>query len=151
MIPAALAAIRDLRAVTEDRGMNANESCCVAGARRRGRLLLREADEVPGERSRRKPVGIYTLVEDTGHCDGEPYDSSESLRSVAADAPAAAIWVHRLGEPFAKRLPILDRTVDRVVLEGTFNEQRTCEEQLQRLAECAACCGLAAAFTCTRC
>jgi hypothetical protein len=50
-------------------------------------------------------------------------------------AVVQAVCAHRLGEPFGKRLPILDASVDRVSLQGTFNEKPSAEEQLRRLQE----------------
>ena len=78
---------------------------------------------------------VYTLDEDLDHRgDGHlpiatPSDSTQSGGS------AQAIWAHRMGEKFPQRLPILDGTVDRVMLEGTFNEQLPRDEQIRRLAE----------------
>jgi catechol 2,3-dioxygenase-like lactoylglutathione lyase family enzyme len=46
---------------------------------------------------------------------------SGSLHSPLANAPAPAVWNHRLGQPLPARLPILDATADEVDLQGTFN------------------------------
>jgi hypothetical protein len=46
-----------------------------------------------------------------------------------------SIWAHRLGEKFPRSLPILDASVDRVILQGTFNERLAGDEQRRRLDE----------------
>jgi hypothetical protein len=77
---------------------------------------------------------VYTLEEDLDHRgDGRLPVTAPPDREL--DGPAPAIWAHRLGEPFPPRLAVLDGTVDRVVLEGTFNERLSPEEQHRRLLE----------------
>src|SRR5690606_1603100 len=38
----------------------------------------------------------------------------------SASTPAAAIWTHRLGQPIAANLPLLNSTVDRAFLQGSL-------------------------------
>lgn len=74
---------------------------------------------------------VYTLDEDLSHR-GEGH---LPVIERADDGPAEALWQHRLGQPFPARVPILDNTVDRVVLQGTFNERLSPEETSRRLRE----------------
>jgi catechol 2,3-dioxygenase-like lactoylglutathione lyase family enzyme len=79
---------------------------------------------------------IYTLDEDIEHRgSGALPILADALPSDDQGKPAPAIWQHHLGALFPQRLPILDATVDRVVLEGTFNELFPAEEERRRLAE----------------
>jgi catechol 2,3-dioxygenase-like lactoylglutathione lyase family enzyme len=79
---------------------------------------------------------IYTLDEDIEHR-GAGQLPSDVLPPQPAEeeGPPAALWNHRIGQPFAARLPILDGTVDRVSLQGTFNEKLTAEQVAARLRE----------------
>lgn len=77
---------------------------------------------------------VYTLDEDLEHR-GDGHIPTSSPAKENAAGPALAIWTHRLGEPFAQHLPILDRSVDQVSLQGTFNERLSSEEQRRRLQE----------------
>lgn len=76
---------------------------------------------------------FYTLDEDLDH------RGDERLALAAPSAGnaerAKSIWVHRLGDRFPARLPILDGTVDCVQLQGTLNERLTAEELARRLSE----------------
>ena len=77
----------------------------------------------------------YTLDEDLEHR-GDGHIPTEAPKTSAnANSPALAIWGHRLGESFAKRLPILDGSVEEVGLQGTFNERLAPEERARRLRE----------------
>jgi catechol 2,3-dioxygenase-like lactoylglutathione lyase family enzyme len=77
---------------------------------------------------------VYTLDEDIEHRgDGHLPVIDPSPQN--ADAQPAALWNHRLGQAFPKKLPILDGTVDRVMLQGTFNEALTTDEAARRLGE----------------
>jgi catechol 2,3-dioxygenase-like lactoylglutathione lyase family enzyme len=75
---------------------------------------------------------VYTLDEDLEHR-GDGHVPVAPTKS--DNGPALAIWAHRLGEPFAQRLPILDASVDRVALQGTLNEKQSVEEIQRRLQE----------------
>ncbi|WP_254507249.1 ArsI/CadI family heavy metal resistance metalloenzyme [Anatilimnocola floriformis] len=76
---------------------------------------------------------VYTLEEDLEHR-GDGHIPTEAPKT-SSSVPALAIWGHRLGEPFAKRLPILDGSVDQVALQGTFNERLLLEERQRRWRE----------------
>jgi hypothetical protein len=77
---------------------------------------------------------VYTLEEDLEHR-GDGRLPVIDLTKNEAGRPAESIWSHRLGSPFPAQLPILDGTVDRVMLEGTLNERISLDEQKRRLAE----------------
>src|SRR5262245_46083924 len=77
---------------------------------------------------------VYTLDEDLDHR-GDGHLPLAPPSAEREQGPSQAIWTHRLGDKFSARLPILGETVDRVVLEGTFNERLDEGEQLRRLAE----------------
>lgn len=75
---------------------------------------------------------VYTLDEDLEHRgDGQIPVAPPTKEG----SPAPAIWAHRLGEPFPQKLMILDASVDRVSLQGTYNERLAPEEQLRRAKE----------------
>lgn len=76
---------------------------------------------------------VYTLDEDIQHHGAGQLSVMPESNDV--DAPADSLWAHRLGEPFAQRLPILDGTVERVVLQGTFNQRLDPAESPRRLQE----------------
>jgi catechol 2,3-dioxygenase-like lactoylglutathione lyase family enzyme len=81
---------------------------------------------------------VYTLDEDLEHRgDGRlpVIDANRPENDDKRNGPALSVWSHRLGEAFPKKLPILDRTVDRVMLQGTFNERLDREEAERRLQE----------------
>jgi hypothetical protein len=79
---------------------------------------------------------IYTLDEDIEHRGGGGLPIlPEEVSKDDPSRPPLADWHHHLGAPFPQRLPILDATVDRVLLEGTFNEVMPAGEQRRRLAE----------------
>ncbi len=77
---------------------------------------------------------VYTLDADLDER-GAGELASEKNDLGRTDAPPESIWSHRLGTPFPARLPILDATVDRVLLHGTLNERVSENEQLARLGE----------------
>lgn len=74
---------------------------------------------------------VYTLDEDIEHRG----DGQLPVVEPKDDLPAAAIWKHQLGKPFSIPLPILTGTVDRAMLQGTFNERLSAGETTQRLQE----------------
>jgi catechol 2,3-dioxygenase-like lactoylglutathione lyase family enzyme len=79
---------------------------------------------------------LYTLDEDIEHRGGGGLPVlTDDASTTDRDKAALAIWNHHLGAHFPDRLPILDATVDRVLLEGTFNEAMPAAEQQRRLAE----------------
>jgi catechol 2,3-dioxygenase-like lactoylglutathione lyase family enzyme len=57
---------------------------------------------------------VYTLDEDIGH---SGFDDPPP----PPDAPARAVWEHRLTDPVPGRIPHGDGSLDEVRLEGTFN------------------------------
>ncbi len=72
---------------------------------------------------------FYTL-------DDESADrSAPAPASTGDEAPAPAIWAHRLGEHFPQRLLIDDDAVDEVLLQGTFNAQLSAERKAAILGE----------------
>ncbi|MCO6454507.1 MAG: VOC family protein [Pirellulaceae bacterium] len=77
---------------------------------------------------------VYTLDDDLEHRgDGRlPAGGSDVT---TPDGEAGSVWVHRLGDPFAQRLPILDASVDRVVLQGTLNARLSAPERQRQLGE----------------
>jgi catechol 2,3-dioxygenase-like lactoylglutathione lyase family enzyme len=79
---------------------------------------------------------IYTLDEDIEHRGAGQVPAAVVPQSDFSTTGAPpAVWNHRIGESFAKRLPILDATVDQVMLQGTLNEPLSRDEVLRRLAE----------------
>ncbi|QDU92821.1 ArsI/CadI family heavy metal resistance metalloenzyme [Lignipirellula cremea] len=78
---------------------------------------------------------VYTLDDDHLEHRGQGELAATAADDAPADAPALSVWAHRLGEKFPTRLPILDHTVDRINLQGTFNERLERCEQSRRLAE----------------
>jgi catechol 2,3-dioxygenase-like lactoylglutathione lyase family enzyme len=78
---------------------------------------------------------VYTLDEDLEHR-GEGHIPLASPTEQTQDGVAPAIWAHRLGEHFPVKLFVLDQSVDRISLQGTFNEPLAPEMALQRLKEC---------------
>ena len=75
---------------------------------------------------------IYTLDEDLDHRGtGQlPSEVMPAPTSTAAAASPQSTWSHRLGHKFPQRLALLDNSVDRLDLQGTFNEQLTPAEAL---------------------
>lgn len=78
---------------------------------------------------------VYTLDEDLEHRGDARLPVDSAADSASAGGAPPAIWAHRLGEAFAARLPILDGTVDRVMLQGTFNERLPADQLARRLTE----------------
>lgn len=70
---------------------------------------------------------IYTLEEDIEHrghvTENLLQIASHTLRTKKTDAvqPAESIWAHRLGQSIPAKLFMLDESVDKVDLQGTFN------------------------------
>lgn len=56
---------------------------------------------------------VYTLEEDLDHCRSGTLPAPTTRQ---AEGPPPAVWSHRLGQPFPTKLPILEATVDHVVL-----------------------------------
>jgi catechol 2,3-dioxygenase-like lactoylglutathione lyase family enzyme len=78
---------------------------------------------------------LYVLEGDLDH-----RDEAHRLELVSACCddtaePAESVWEHRLGEKFPLPLFVLDHTVDRVTLDGTFNDDVSDDEMDRRLAE----------------
>lgn len=71
---------------------------------------------------------VYTLDEDLEHR-GDGRIPVPQISESHPNGPPPAIWTHSLGAKFPQRLPILDCTVDRVMLQGTFNERLSLEDQ----------------------
>ena len=71
---------------------------------------------------------IYTLHEDIDH-------SGFDDPPVSPDAVADAVWQHRLTDPLPELIPYADRTLDEIMLEGTFNVPQDAGAVRRLLAE----------------
>lgn len=77
---------------------------------------------------------VYTLDDDLEHR-GDGRLPAAGSQVTGPDGAAGSVWVHRLGDPFAQRLPILDGSVDRVMLQGTLNARLSVPERQRQLSE----------------
>lgn len=78
---------------------------------------------------------VYTLDEDIEHRGDGQLPSMKAETAATQTGPAASIWAHTMGTKLPQRLPILDATVDRANLQGTFNGRLTVDEQSHLLSE----------------
>jgi catechol 2,3-dioxygenase-like lactoylglutathione lyase family enzyme len=81
---------------------------------------------------------VYTLEEDIdhrGYADQTTSPVAEPECRVPKVSIAKSTWTHRIGQTWPKQLFVLPRSVDQIVLEGTFNQQSTQTERSQLLAK----------------
>ncbi len=80
---------------------------------------------------------VYTLDEDIETRGMGPLVISRPAETPApaSDAPAPAIWSHRLGQPLPTRLFVQPESVDEARLQGTFNAACTADQRRKLLAE----------------
>ncbi len=78
---------------------------------------------------------LYVLEEDLDDRDEARLLKFELPLSRGAPPSAESVWEHRLGQEFPLPLFVRDQTVDRVALDGTFNDDVADDEMLRRLSE----------------
>lgn len=81
---------------------------------------------------------MYTLEEDLDHRgigQAPRAKREQKMPGGPSDAPAPAVWAHRLGEKFPSRILVHDGDADQVFLQGTFNACLTSDQRRAMLAE----------------